>query len=188
MNRVNEMSGVLEMIIGCMYSGKSSLLINRKRQHVLLGKTCIVITHYTDKRYGKEIVSSHDNITMDAIPLANIKDILSDSRYNSAHSIFIEEAQFFPDLYETVKIMVDNDKKHVVLSGLDGDYERKPFKQIVDLIPFADNVERKNALCVMCKNGNIASFSKRLFESNERNVVGGFDQYVPVCRYHYLQN
>jgi thymidine kinase len=185
MKVLNHNSGILELIIGGMMSGKSSSLLNKIRQHKLLDRNVLVINHVSDVRYKKEGVCSHDNIHIEGIMLETLNDIYNLESYKTSDTIFIEEAQFFTDLYDVVYQMVEKDKKYVVVCGLDGDYERKPFQQVIDLIPLSDIVERKNAFCIKCKDGTLASFSKRLHHSTLRNIVGGIDKYVPVCRYHY---
>jgi thymidine kinase len=185
MKLFNDHAGKLEMIIGCMLSCKSSTLISKIRQHKVLGRNILVINHVSDIRYRDKSICTHDNISIDAIPLETLNTIFDNENYGITNTIFIEEAQFFTDLYEFVMKAVEKDNKHVILCGLDGDYQRKPFMQIMNLIPMADIVERKNALCIKCRDGTIASFSKRIVEGNERNMIGGIETYMPVCRYHY---
>ena len=97
--------------------------------------------------------------------------------------ILINEGQFFPDLEEFVKILLFNGKK-VYVCGLDGDFERKKFGQILDLIPLCDKVTKITSLCGMCKNGTLGIFSKRITSEQIQTVVG-FDNYIPVCRSCY---
>jgi len=185
MNKLHNGSGKLELIIGCMYSGKSSTLLTKERQHRLLGNTILAVNHQSDRRYGQDAISSHDMISTAATSLSRLGELYQMETYLKADVLLIEEAQFFEDLYEFVVNAVEKDNKHVIVSGLDGDYNRVPYMQIIRLIPFADIVERKNALCIKCRDGTIASFSKRLVECTDRHLVGGNDKYIPVCRYHY---
>ena len=103
--------------------------------------------------------------------------------------IFIEEGQFFSDIVDFCKKAVDIDKKFVVVSALDGDFQREPFPQISQLYPLADKVTKLNAICLRCSNKGIqndASFSLRTVNSMDKHFVGGKDSYEAVCRYHYL--
>ena len=104
--------------------------------------------------------------------------------YNQYESIFIDEAQFFPDLYDIVKILVDTHKKHVVIAGLDGDSNRKEFGDILKLIPISDSVDKLTAYCSKCNNGTIALFSKKIIDNGVKIDIG--NNYIPVCRNHYL--
>jgi thymidine kinase len=188
MARASADVGSLEMIIGCMFSGKSSALIHRIRQNQLLGRRMLLVTHASDTRYKEDAIYSHDRIHVDATSLTDLMMLLPTDIYRDAEVVFIEEAQFFPDLILFVKQAVDIDNKRVVLSGLDGDYDRKPFQQIVDLIPFAESVEKRSALCLKCNDGTPACFSKRKVWSGDRCLVGAGDLYVPVCRLHYSRS
>jgi thymidine kinase len=187
MNRLNHNAGCLELIVGCMYSGKSSSLISKIRQYNILGKKILVVNHILDERYSVNCVSSHDKSQVDAIALQQLTDIWQMSNYKELEVIFVEEAQFFSDLQEFVIRSVETDNKHVIVCGLDGDYNRKPFEQVINLIPFADTVEKKTALCIRCKDGTLASFSKRLVTNEARQLVGSHEAYIPVCRWHYQE-
>ena len=72
---------------------------------------------------------------------------------SEALDILINEGQFFPDLYESVKWLVNEKKKYVTICGLDGDFKRAKFGTLLDLIPLCDNVTKLTSLCVSCKNG-----------------------------------
>ena len=146
----------------------------------------LVVNHVSDTRYKENAVCSHDNIVVEALCLTSLKDIWAMERYKETEVIFVEEAQFFDDLYEFVKKTVDEDEKHVILCGLDGDFNRQPFRQMVDLIPLADLVEKRSALCIECRDGTVASFSKRIVKSKDLHLIGHSDCHIPVCRYHYL--
>ena len=93
--------------------------------------------------------------------------------------------QFFTDLYDFCVAAVEKDAKSVIISGLDGDFKRKSFGQILDLIPLADRVDKLTALCTKCRDGTAAIFSKRFAKCTDQIAVGGLDSYIPVCRRHY---
>jgi thymidine kinase len=97
--------------------------------------------------------------------------------------ILINEGQFFPDLYEVVLDMLNNHKK-VYICGLDGDFERKKFGAILDLIPLCDKVNKLTSLCSLCRDGTRGIFSMRLTNETEQTLVGS-DNYIPVCRSCY---
>jgi thymidine kinase len=87
--------------------------------------------------------------------------------------IIIEEAQFFIGLVEFVKNLVDNEGRDVVVVGLDGDYRRKPFPEILDCISLADRVTKLTALCKRCADGTPAIFTHRLSNETSQVLVGG---------------
>jgi thymidine kinase len=180
-----EMTGRIELIIGCMYSGKTTELIRRANRYKTLGKKMMIFTHSLDTRYVENGIATHNRETMDAIPLNKLISIENSEDFKAAEIIFIEEGQFFTDLYDFTVKCADTYKKTVIVSGLDGDYLRKPFQQIVDLIPHAEHVLKLNALCKECGDGTVASFSKRIVQSSDRELVGSEGMYVALCRKHY---
>jgi thymidine kinase len=74
--------------------------------------------------------------------------------------------------------------KQIYICGLDGDFERKKFGQILDIIPLCDKVTKLTSLCSICKNGKPGIFSKRISCEKAQTVVGS-DNYIPVCRNCY---
>ena len=98
--------------------------------------------------------------------------------------IGIDEGQFYPDLVDKVEEFVRKDKL-IIISALDGTFERKPFGQIPSLIPLADDVIKLRAICMQC--GQEAPFTHRLVSNKEVELVGWKDLYEPVCRHCYVQ-
>tara|TARA_Y100000992_G_scaffold245904_1_gene177180 strand:- start:2529 stop:3245 length:717 start_codon:yes stop_codon:yes gene_type:complete len=98
--------------------------------------------------------------------------------------ILINEGQFFPDLYEWVYYMVNILNKHIYIAGLDGDYNRKPIGDILQLIPESDKTTKLSSICLNCKNGKKALFSHRK-TSETAQIVIGTDNYLPLCRECY---
>ena len=106
-------------------------------------------------------------------------------KIQNSEVILINEGQFFPDLEEFVSLLLKNGKK-IYICGLDGDFERKKFGQILDLIPLCDKVTKLTSLCSMCKNGTLGIFSMRLTEETTQTVIGS-NNYIPVCRKCYVK-
>uniref|UniRef100_A0A9I9DXP7 thymidine kinase n=1 Tax=Cucumis melo TaxID=3656 RepID=A0A9I9DXP7_CUCME len=98
--------------------------------------------------------------------------------------IGIDEAQFFDDLYDFCCEAADIDGKTVIVAGLDGDYLRRNFGSVLDIIPLADSVTKLTARCEIC--GNRAFFTLRKTQEKETELIGGADVYMPVCRQHYV--
>ena len=193
-------SAYLEIILGGMYAGKTSRLVEIYKQCVFCNISVAVINHSLDNRYGDELLSTHDQIKIPCIKTDKLMDVwtndikLEDSidlipRINDkfkialSNVILINEGQFFPDLEEFVRILLDNGKQ-IYVCGLDGDFERKKFGKLLDLIPLCDKVTKLTSLCSLCKNGTPGIFSKRISEETEQTVVGTTN-YIPVCRNCY---
>lgn len=190
--RKEEKNGYLKLIIGPMFSGKTSSLIREVRRYRSIGKNVLCINHSINKRFGRDDIVSHDLVALDNnIITDKLCSIYENSemlkKYNDADIIAIEELQFFPDAYEFVCVSVEKDLKHVICCGLDGDFLRQPFGDVLRLIPLCDTMERVSAFCKFCANGTPGIFSKKISGSDSRVEVGAGDTYVPVCRRCYLQ-
>lgn len=180
----------LELIIGPMFAGKTSAIQTIIRRHESLGIKCAVYKPIIDIRYGEDTyIYNHDNMKVTAKPVAYLKPNRYQESYMSAALIIVEEGQFFLDLFEFVMAAVEEDNKHVVVAGLDGDRFRKPFGQILDLVPVADKVTKLTAFCKRCAADHAivpALFTYSLIDSIRSVEVGGAEIYEPVCRGHYL--
>ncbi len=178
--------GRLELIIGPMFSGKSTRVIEISNRYESIGKNVLNITHLIDNRYGNGVISSHNKIQKKAICTDKLMDLIHCEKYINSEIILVEEGQFFSDLVNFVKLSVDIDKKHVIVAGLNGDYKREKFGSILDLIPMSENVEMLTAFCKKCNDGTLAHFTKRIIlDKDAQTLVGSDDIYIPVCRFHY---
>ncbi len=173
--------GYLELIFGPMFSGKTTRLIQHYKAYKFIGKKIVVINYSLDTRYSNTMLSSHDHIE---IPCVFTTTLSNKSLWIDADVILINEGQFFGDLLETVVEMVDIYKKQVHICGLDGDFRRNRFGTLLDLVPYSDKVEKLNAFCGLCKNGNLAVFSHRVTNESAQVVIGS-DNYIPLCRSCY---
>jgi len=176
----------LELIIGPMFAGKTSVLQSIHRRWKSLGFICIAYKPQIDIRYNADSITSHDQIHTSATSISYLMDCLKTEEYKSANLILIEEAQFFPDLFEFVMVSVEENKKQVVVAGLDGDRYRMPFGQILNLIPYADRIQKLTAFCKLCGDGTPAIFSFCSSKKEDQIIVGASEKYQAVCRKHYL--
>ena len=179
------MEGKLELIIGNMFSGKSTELIRRINREKSINKRILVINFVGDNRYSTDSISTHSNQKIKCLKLNKLHD-LPIGMINDYDSFFIDEGQFFVDLFEYTKNLVDVYKKRVVVSGLSGDFSRNNFGDIIKLIPICDTIDKLCAYCKICNNGNDGPFTKKI--SSEKSIIdiGSNDKYIPVCRTHYL--
>ena len=182
----------LRVVIGPMFAGKTSEIQSVVRRFNCLGKTVLVLTASIDDRYGTASVISHDRSSIPATAVdihGGLRAVVSSPEFLAATAIVVDEAQFFVNcLVEFVRIAVDEYGKHVTVGGLDGDANRRPFGDVLALIPLADSVEKRTALCLKCGDGTVALFSRKLVadeEASEQVSVGGADKYEPVCRKHF---
>jgi thymidine kinase len=169
-----------------MFAQKTTELIRRIRRYKAIGYNVLVVNYSGDVRYGTNKIISHDTDSSDAICVKMLEEVGPQVVSGSYQVLIIDEGQFYGDLYEKVRVWADTLPIHIVVTGLDGDSDRKPFGDILKLIPLAEEVERLSALCSVCKDGTLAHFSKALILKEEQVSIGGANCYVPVCRKHYL--
>ena len=184
----------LEIFVGPMFSKKTSRLIDIYKQYTFCNIPVEIINHCADTRYHDTMLSSHDKVMVPCIQTDKISEVWFNNNQQSdnhlklknATVILINEAQFFGDLYECVLDMLKENKR-VYIAGLDGDFSRNKFGQILDLVPMCDKITKLTALCSMCKDGTLGIFSMRLTKETQQMVIGS-DNYIPVCRHCYTKN
>ena len=197
-NKTMNNNAYLELIIGPMFSGKTSYLLDVYKKCKLCNIPIAVINHSSDNRYtNNNSLSTHDKLMVPCILTKSLMELWNydklEENYSekssdhmsirNANVILINEGQFFDDLYPCVIDML-NEKKQVYICGLDGDFQRRKFGSILDLIPICDKVTKLNSLCGICKNGTPGIFSKRISNEKEQFLIGS-DNYLPVCRNCY---
>lgn len=187
--------GYLELIIGPMFSGKTSRILEIYKQCKFCNIHVAVINHVMDNRYDDDELSTHDKIKIPCIKAKSLTKIWTNetnyenivySNLRKASVILINEGQLFEDLFDNVNDMINCGKK-VYVCGLDGDFKRNKFGSILDLIPLCDKVTKFTSICSLCKNGTPGIFSMRLTNEKEQIIIGS-NNYIPVCRECYNKN
>lgn len=184
---MNTNTASLNIVLGSMCSGKSTYLVEIYNECIFCNISVIAINSNLDNYHATDI-ATHNNIKIPCLRSDSIIKLLdsSNEHFNkivNASVILINESQFFPDLYDGVKILLVMGKQ-IHVSGLDGDFKRQKFGQILDLIPLSDSVVKLKSLCGMCKNGTPGIFSKRIINETNQTMVGS-EHYIPVCRKCY---
>ena len=172
--------GKIQLILGPMFSGKTTELVRRIYTDKAAKRECIIIKYCKDTRYSNTSAATHDNVFIDAISL----DILSIDKkiFETYDTIGIDEGQFFDNIDVFAEAMANKGKK-VIIAALDGTFQRKPFGNILNVIPLAEDVIKLNAVCMICYKN--AAFSKRITDETELEVIGGSEKYIAVCRKCY---
>jgi len=174
--------GYLELILGPMFSGKTTRLVQHYKKYSYICKNVAVINYADDTRYHDSLLSTHDKIMIPCVfakTLASVKETI-----DAADVILINEGQFFEDIYEAVLEMVEVCHKIVYICGLDGDFKRNRFGRLLDLVPYCDEITKLSSLCAYCKNGTQGIFSHRITGETSQVVIGT-ENYVPLCRNCY---
>ena len=178
----------VEIILGCMFSGKSTELLRRCNRYRAIGKNIILINHVVDTRTDSSI-KTHDGTKNEAIKLTNLMSLIQDKQYRNilyeSSVIGIDEAQFFDDLVEFV-LAIERLNKIVIIAGLDGDSKRQPFGQILQCIPLCDTVVKLTAMDMVKKDGSAAIFTKRVNQDKQTVLVGAEESYQAVSRESFL--
>lgn len=190
MNYFENDYGYLELIMGPMYSGKTSRLIEIYKKCKFSNIDVYVINHNSDIRYDEKLLASHDQEKIPCVQTDSLSkftnQILSNENRKKSTVILVNEGQFFTDLKENILYWVEQLNLRVYVAGLDSDFKRDKFGQINDLIPYCDKVEKLTSLCSNCKNGTKAIFSHRL-SSEKSQVVVGSSNYIPLCRKCFIK-
>lgn len=92
--------GQIQVILGPMFSGKSTELMRRVRRFQIAQYKCLVIKYAKDTRYSNSF-STHDRNTMDALPACMLKDVAQEAL--GVAVIGIDEGQFSLTLWISVK-------------------------------------------------------------------------------------
>ena len=102
--------GYLKIILGSMFAGKTTELIKEYRRHSACELKCCFINSLHDNRYnsGKIVTKTHSQmeITND-YSVKKLEDIFSTNYAIDYDVYFINEGQFFDDLYYWVDWLVN---------------------------------------------------------------------------------
>ena len=118
------MCGRLEIIIGGMFSGKSSELIRRLKRHQVIGDRVLVINSKKDTRNRESVVQTHDRETFECIKTNDLLEVATLINYHNAKVIAVDETQFFGNLRFFVEQAMKDKKlfaKHSVIYMLYAD-------------------------------------------------------------------
>ena len=170
--------GKIELILGPMFSGKSTRLIELMRKYVYKAKKTIMVKYYADQRYSeKSEVVTHDLIKYDSINCKLLRNSFDTLKQYDV--IGIDEGQFFADLVEVCEELALMGKI-VLIAALNGDFRMEPFPVIQRIISKSDKIKLLKAYCFNCHKD--AKFSLRIVQSNETVLIGAGEAYKPACR------
>jgi thymidine kinase len=174
-------SGWIEVVCGCMFSGKTEELIRRLRRAKIADMRVEVFKPKIDTRYDETSIVSHDTTALLAHPIDHSSKLLKISEDTTV--VGVDEAQFFDEeLPEVCKTLALRGVR-VVVAGLDMDYRGVPFGPMPHLLSIAEYVTKVHAICVHC--GNLATHSYRLAEGDAIILLGEKERYEPRCRACY---
>lgn len=180
--------GWIEVICGCMFAGKTEELIKRIRVYEYAKKNVVAIKPTIDNRYSDSMIASHAGnfckcVCVEPNDLASIEKYAYDSKVDI---IVIEEVQFFDEGIVEVCEKLANNKKRVIVAGLDTDFRGEPFKVTAALLAKAEFINKLSAVCCVC--GAPATKTQRLINGKPAKyddpiiLVGASECYEARCR------
>jgi len=176
-------SGWIEVVVGCMFSGKTEELIRRLRRAKIAKQKVIVFKPVIDNRYAVDSVVSHSELSIESVNISDVNEVFE--HVGEAQVVGIDEAQFFSGDLISVCTELANEGRRVVVAGLDQDYKGVPFDPMPELMAIAEFVTKTLAICVVC--GRPASRTQRKTASGDRVLIGASDSYEARCRScHYI--
>ena len=111
------MTGYLHLITGPMFAGKSTRLIGLISKLSIL-KKIYIINSSLDNRYNNNSITTHSKFSCNANSLSNLNlDYEQLKKIREEYEVItIDEAQFFNDLYNFVKMSLELNFHIIVLS------------------------------------------------------------------------
>ena len=177
-------SGWIEVIAGCMFSGKTEELIRRLKRSQIAGQNVGVFKPKTDNRYSGTDVVTHDKSSMQARAIASAAELPALAAEYDV--VGIDEANFFDNAIIDAANDLANSGKRVIIAGLDMDFSGRPFGPMPHLLAIAEFVTKVNAICM--QTGEIATHSYRdQSKGDGQIVVGAKDAYQALTRRAYFQ-
>jgi thymidine kinase len=174
--------GWVEVVCGCMFSGKTEELIRRMTRAQIARQKLQVFKPAIDTRYAVDKVASHNSTCIESQPVTSSQEILQ-LLDDGTRVVGIDEAQFFDQgIVEVVERLALRGIR-VVVAGLDMDYLARPFGPMPQLLAIAEQVTKLSAICVVC--GAPATRSQRISAGQDTVQLGAHDSYEARCRSHH---
>lgn len=178
--------GIIEVITGPMFSGKSEELIKRIRILSYAEINTLVIKPTIDNRFSNSNIISRNGVSISSYCAANVNDIKQLFESGNYKALVIDEIQFFDLSLIDYLDQLANNGIRIIVCGLDQDYLRRPFPIVANLMAIADSVDKLKAVCLKCKKAASCSFRT----SSSQNVIeiGDIDKYEARCRKCYMDD
>ena len=176
---LNEKSnfGLIEVICGSMFSGKTEELIRRLKRAKIANQKIQIFKPSLDSR-NNDYIESHDKNRIKSLTVKTSYDVYDIGK--DFDVIGIDEVQFFDDEIVSVCNSLANNGVRVIAAGLDMDYLGNPFGPMPNLMAIAEYVTKVHAIC--SKTGNIANYSYRKNKEDSIILIGEKDEYEALSR------
>lgn len=180
--------GLIEVVTGSMFSGKTDELIRRLRRATIARQKVQVFKPIIDNRYHTDKVTSHAGTAFNAIPVQSSADILKILEPDTS-VVGIDEAQFFDTAIVSIAQSLASRGIRVIVAGLDTDFRGEPFGCMPTFLAIAEQVDKLQAICMVC--GEPACRTQRLVNGRPAHyndpvvIVGASEMYEARCREHH---
>ncbi|MGB2959375.1 MAG: thymidine kinase [Bacteroidota bacterium] len=170
--------GWIEVIVGCMFSGKTEELIRRIRRAEIAKQRVAIFKPKIDIRFSPDQIVSHSDARFHATVVEDASEVIRLSA--DAQVVGVDEGQFFDTGLVHVAEQLAAEGKRVIVAGLDQDFRGQPFEPMPHLLAIAEYITKTLAICVVC--GNPADRTQRKTAGAERVLVGASEVYEARCR------
>jgi thymidine kinase len=177
--------GQIEVICGCMFSGKTEELIRRLKRATYAKQKVQIFKHSFDTRYDELCITTHYGLKLPTVTCMTAEDIIK-AVDNKSQVVGIDEVQFYGDDIVAVIEEIAHQDIRVIVSGLDMDFRGEPFGAMPRLLTLAEKVDKLSAICSVC--GEPATRTQRLLDGHpapygsEIVSVGSTEKYEARCR------
>ncbi len=176
----SRLSSQLELIVGPMFSGKTTELLRRLRKHQYAGKKTLLVKPTRDTRTKMNVVETHNHELAPAYAHDTIASCCAQNVLAEVDVLCIDEGQFFPDILMVREIIATYPALRVIIAALSGDYNRELFGDLWKLMPLASDIEQCHAVCFRCKCDG-AAYTYRTVETTEQTLIGAAESYQAAC-------
>lgn len=169
--------GVLTVIEGCMFAGKTTALFRFLEDYP--PNVAIAFKQIIDRRYRPDAIVSHGGKAMPAIIITSAREVPAFIRPDTL-AVAIDEGHFFDEVLVDVVRELAARGIDVFVTSLDRDSWGRPFPVAVRLCALADRPILLTAECSSCHA--VADRTQRLTPIMDGDLVGGAESYAPRCQ------
>ena len=169
-------AGKVTLLLGPMFSGKSSILLSEIDKAVIAKIPCCIVRPKTDTRefftHSKREAHICENYHV-----AELAEVPVDAY----EVICIDEGQFFTSLLHSLEWAKKG--KRVFISALNGDRHQMEWEATREMIPLVDEIVFLKAVCSKCGSYE-AAFSYKVNDTSTSQVdIGGSaESFIALCR------
>lgn len=174
----------ITLIFGCMFSGKTTKLIELFNFSEAEHREKIAIKPLLDTRYIPHSINTHSGIQLPGHRISKPEEIypLIESQHKE---IYLDEVQFFNESIVNVLLDLSLQGIKIVAAGLDTDYRGEAFGPMPQLKKMAPTHIALKARCSVCNAS--ATHTYRRSDSPDQVLIGHSDIYEARCEVHWKE-